>query len=437
MFTAEELENCDIFPKKITLICVLKFLIYFAIMFTGFLFIISLYTGRDIKHLFSFDTLKYGPNSELFEQLYSLDSKFNYNLQEKYNFDFQNAEAANFFMQEYVSQSVPCIVKNLSLELPAYKLWTNNNINVNEINEEKKDEEMKINYKEILNTQKNSEFKFVENKSNNNSEKDNKFNSTEKLLNPFRLAKLSEAFGNFEFVVEVKSDPLANFFGSSSDFSFERLNYLNFYEKATDPQRMKNYFINNHLIPESAHKFIFEANNYNNNKNKEINDEKEKNNNINTNNYTNNEENKNNFFKFTKHLEFKNIKYSEGFGESITPAHYEKEEQLFCELTGSIDIIIIPQLYRNTVYPFKKGFGPADYSPINFFESEFGRFPKFAKAHRLLITLNQEDCLYIPAYWWFSVRTAKQSHFMFVTVNYNSHSHLLDYLIRNIEKEEI
>ncbi len=367
MFTAEELENWDIFPKKITLAGLIKFYIYFIIMFTAFIFLMSVYTGRDVKHIISFDTIKFGPNSELLEQLYLLDSKFNYNLQEKYNFNITNSETDNDFIKEYVSQSLPCIIKNLATELPAYKLWANENLN------------------------------------------DTSFNSK-------ALSKLSQAFKDIEFIIEVKSDPQANYI--VGDFNLERHNYLNFYEKATKIDKFKNYFINDHLLNESTYSYILLPQ-------KEDKDD------------TNNKYIKNQTFNFTKNLEFKNIKYSEGFSETITASHYEKTEQIICQLIGTIDIIIIPQLYRYTLYNFKKGYGPTNFSPINFFESDFGRFPNFSKAHRLLITLNQSDCIYIPSFWWYSIRTQKQNHFMFLTFHYNSHSKMIEYLIKNIEKEEI
>lgn len=343
MFTAEELEDCDILPKKITLSGVIKFLIYFIIMFAGVLVILSVYTGKDLKHIVSLDNIKFGSQNEIFEKLFYLDSKYNYNLQEKYNFDYANFDE-NYFIQEYVSQSLPCIVKNASLSLPAYESFNNRT---------------------------------------------------------YRLAKLTDIFQKETLEVEIKSEPRANFI--TGNLKTERLNYLSFFEKATNNQRLSNYFLTNIDFPKASYM--------------EIGPEKALN--------------------FTKHLNVRNIKYSEGFGESISLAHYEKDEKLICQIIGSIDIVVVPQLYRATVYSFKQGYGPLNYSPVNFFESEFGRFPKFAKSHRLLITLNQGDCLYLPAYWWFSVKSSNKSHFIYFTINFKTHSLMLDSLIKTLELDDI
>ena len=342
MFTAEELEDCDIFPKKITFWGSFKFLLYFSFMLTAVLIILSLYTGRDIKYIISMDTLKYGQNSIFFQQLYFLDSKFNYNLQEKYDFDFLNFDE-NHFIREYVSQNIPCLIKNASINIPAYSSWTNET---------------------------------------------------------GKIHRLEKLFKEQEFEIEVKSDPFANYF--YGNYKIEKLKYTDFIQKATNKDRLKNYFIANQNIPLSGYEDIMP----------DV------------------------YFNFTKHLNLKNIKFSEGFGENITPSHYDREEQLICQFSGTVDILIIPQLYRNTIYNFKKGYGPANYSPVNFFESEYGRFPKFAKAHRLLISLSKGDCLFIPAFWWYSVKTPNHDHYMYINLNYHTHSVMLENIIKNIEQED-
>ncbi len=72
MITAEELEDCDIFPKKLTFTSVLKFLIYFVFMLFATILMISFYSGRDLTSIVSFDTLKYGSESAFMMKLMNI-----------------------------------------------------------------------------------------------------------------------------------------------------------------------------------------------------------------------------------------------------------------------------------------------------------------------------------------------------------------------------
>jgi hypothetical protein len=343
MFTSEELEDCDIFPKKITFNSVLKFLIYLIIMIIAVVTLLSIYTGKDMKFVISLDNFKYSSYNEVYEKLYHLDKRFDYNLNEKYNFDYENTDE-NYFIKEYVSQSIPCIFRNLTDYIPFFKEFTSNDSQ--------------------------------------------------------RLSIVNDIFSNYEFDVEKKDDPASNFF--HGNVIIEKLNYLDFFERATSKEKMANYYINNFALPDHIKNKLYIEN----------------------------------YFNMTYNLNFKGLKYSEGFSENIIPAHYEQDEQIFCQFSGSLDIIIIPQLYRNTIYNFRKGYGPQNYSPIDFFGNQLGRFPKFSKSHRLLITLNEGDCLYLPAFWWFSIKTSLNNHYQFFTFAYSSHSNMLKNLVLNLDNDD-
>ena len=116
MFTAEELEECDIFPKKITTGKIIKFLIYFIFMLTACLLMYSFYSGRDFTSILTMENLKYGSDSYYLEKLYQLDNRFDYNISERYTRDINILNnQRGVFIKEYVGQSVPLIIKKLYL----------------------------------------------------------------------------------------------------------------------------------------------------------------------------------------------------------------------------------------------------------------------------------------------------------------------------------
>jgi len=69
MITAEELEDCDICPKKITFGSAIKFCLYFLFMLFSALLMLSFYSGRDFSSIISFDTLKFGSESIFMKKL--------------------------------------------------------------------------------------------------------------------------------------------------------------------------------------------------------------------------------------------------------------------------------------------------------------------------------------------------------------------------------
>ena len=72
MITAEELEDCDICPKKITFASATKFSLYLIFMVFSCLLMLSFYSGRDFSSIVSFDSLKFGSESVFMKKLLNL-----------------------------------------------------------------------------------------------------------------------------------------------------------------------------------------------------------------------------------------------------------------------------------------------------------------------------------------------------------------------------
>jgi len=92
-------------------------------------------------------------------------------------------------------------------------------------------------------------------------------------------------------------------------------------------------------------------------------------------------------------------------------------------------------MHRNGVYPFLKKYGPTNYSGVNFFNGEYGRFPDFQFVQRMYVVLEKGDCFFLPSYWWSSTRF-DDGNSLTVNFTYKSHSRWVELLMKGIELEE-
>ena len=101
MFTAEEIENFDIFPKKYTLSCILKFCLYSVSMLIGLILMYSFYSGRDFVSIVSLEALAYSGSSFFLKCLAALQPKEMYLQHKKYNIDY-NENITDSFVINYI-----------------------------------------------------------------------------------------------------------------------------------------------------------------------------------------------------------------------------------------------------------------------------------------------------------------------------------------------
>lgn len=336
MFTAEELEECDIFPKKITLVGVLKFVIYGTIMSAALIMIYSFYSGRDFTSVLLLENLKYESQSFFLNRIAHYDYNMTkYDNRSKYKVELENINTT-FFMQNYVKESMPLIIENAGKKLELSQ----------------------------------SEF--------------------------------NQSLKNEKIPVLALQDPEINFY--MTGFKYKEVIYDEFLQISQNHERLENYFINNYKINQQLKEKL-------NLKNKKE-------------------------FEFIQHLKLKDITYSEGFNEILNAGHMDYEDNLICPLKGSLHILIVTPLDRYTVYPYKKRYGPTNYSAVKFFKPEFGRFPNFSKANRLLITIQNGDCFYVPAFWWYSTTTEDKNHFVYLNYKFYSNSRYVEEILKGIEMEE-
>jgi hypothetical protein len=334
MFTAEELEDLDIFPKKITMVGVIKFFFYFIIMVSGLIMLYCFYSGRNFTSIVSMEGMRYNTDNYFTERLFELDAKTNYDLKDKYHINLTDIDSKTF-IKEYVRENLPCIIRNATFDWTASLLWLSDKYMIDRI-------------------------------------------------------------GNYSFKVEERNSPSANFF--SEGYKLYEMEYNKFIKINNDKDRFYNYFINEQDIPKAIFSDV-------------------------------------DIFSwiFLEDLKFKSLKYSEGNNEMHNPAFSTPDESIICQVVGQLELIIVPALQRNNIYPFIRPYGPTNYSPINLFRPEYGRFPNFKKASRLYINLEQGDCLYIPSSWWYSSKTVNDQKFITLTANFKSHSRVVENIINLLE----
>ena len=102
----------------------------------------------------------------------------------------------------------------------------------------------------------------------------------------------------------------------------------------------------------------------------------------------------------------------------LQPPHYEKHEQLICALEGFISLKLVPHINRQELYvgQSKRGFDSdgnivslggtkvgVNESPVNFFNFDYDIYPLLTEIEfRYTIVLKEGDCMYIPAYYFYS-----------------------------------
>jgi len=77
---------------------------------------------------------------------------------------------------------------------------------------------------------------------------------------------------------------------------------------------------------------------------------------------------------------------------------------------------LIPPTQRNLLYidnllEERQEFKPKNYCPVNFYEPDYERFPEFANVRgKMYVKLNEGDLLYLPAFWWHHVKSARNKN---------------------------
>ena len=114
MLTAEELENCDFFPKEYSFSCFFKFLLYSSTSIIAFLFLIAFYADSDLHSVLTMNHSKNDDiiiNDYLTNKLTELYPK-EFLSENKTNLIQTYDNLKNIFLKEYVLNNYPCLIKN-------------------------------------------------------------------------------------------------------------------------------------------------------------------------------------------------------------------------------------------------------------------------------------------------------------------------------------
>lgn len=102
-----------------------------------------------------------------------------------------------------------------------------------------------------------------------------------------------------------------------------------------------------------------------------------------------------------------------GGAGNVTRLHYDEPHNLFVQCYGRKLFHLLPPDAGPHLYP-SSGTDDPFLSRVDFDNPDLTRFPLFAQAHAVEITLGPGDALYLPPYWWHTVLSLD----MAISVNY-------------------
>ncbi len=99
---------------------------------------------------------------------------------------------------------------------------------------------------------------------------------------------------------------------------------------------------------------------------------------------------------------------------SNTPLRYDLNSRNYYLVThGSVNVILIPPKYSKHLYPENDYENFEFKSPINVWNVQQKYNADYKKAKNIRISLNPGKMLYIPPYWWYSIRFNKKASITF------------------------
>ncbi|XP_004525826.1 lysine-specific demethylase 8 [Ceratitis capitata] len=93
---------------------------------------------------------------------------------------------------------------------------------------------------------------------------------------------------------------------------------------------------------------------------------------------------------------------------TISPLHYDPENNLLCQVFGRKQIILAAPADTSKLYPHETEM-LCNTSQIDAAQLDFERFPLAAEVKFYNVTLQAGDCLYMPPKWWHYVRAESES----------------------------
>ena len=102
--------------------------------------------------------------------------------------------------------------------------------------------------------------------------------------------------------------------------------------------------------------------------------------------------------------------FNTGSVGSMTPLRYELNYRNYFYVTsGEIKMKLIPPSYSKYLYPIKDYDNFEFRSPINIWQIQSQYRNNIDKIKEMEVILHEGDIIYIPAYWWYSIKYEKMS----------------------------
>ena len=89
-----------------------------------------------------------------------------------------------------------------------------------------------------------------------------------------------------------------------------------------------------------------------------------------------------------------------GTKEATTPCHYDEQQNMYCQIGGTKEVILYSPASWDQMYTFPLGHPCDRQCMVNIKNPNLERCPRFAKAKGLRAVLQPGDMLYIPAMWF-------------------------------------
>ena len=89
----------------------------------------------------------------------------------------------------------------------------------------------------------------------------------------------------------------------------------------------------------------------------------------------------------------------------VTPLHHDLPENLYAQVFGRKRILLIARGERRNVYPYRRLSAAPNFSPVDAWQPDLARFPRFARVRPLDCVVEPGECLYIPRLWWHQVES--------------------------------
>jgi hypothetical protein len=393
MFSAEEIENCDIFPNHLTKWTIIKALFYIVILFFGLIFVYSIYAERDFYSLITLDSYNYIYNTPLLELLFNIDSNYKpYKAHDKLIKSSNNITTIDF-IENYVSKSLPLIMFNSLVKHNDSSSFDSNEISHVRIK----------NFENILVSQSS--------------------NSTM----VFEKREIIKKYG--PKMIESHASSKREYLEMTMK---EYIDYINMVKYNKEHQKNQDKNLKNNEISHSMSLYdhiIFNRDNgnqaylnkillwFSTNIQDVINDA----------------------------LDLQSISFSMSDSLYYSVSETDSYEKIICVVEGGINIMAIPGLQINGLYPYNKEKmlsiqlkhnSTKLYSPVNFYSLEYSKFANFKYTSKFGVQIGEGSCFYIPSLMFFQFHSNNDSGFKIFTMRFEGDG-LSEHIIKGIINENI